>query len=126
MRDKVEQQLKSLQATGIIEPIQSCDWAAPIVPVLKCHKKTIRLYGDYCLTVNRAVKLDQYPIPKIEDLLAKIAGGKYFISLEMTQAYQQLQLHEDSKKLVTINTHKGLFVYTHLSFGVLSAPGIFK
>ena len=40
MRDMVEQQLKSLQAAGIIEPIQSCDWAAPIVSVLKCDKKT--------------------------------------------------------------------------------------
>ena len=40
MRDKVKQQLKCLQAAGIIEPIQSSDWAAPIVPVLKRDKKT--------------------------------------------------------------------------------------
>ena len=126
MRDKVEQQLKSLQAAGIIEPIQSCDWAAPIVSVLKRDKKTTCLCGDYRLTVNQAVKVDQYPIPKIKDLLAKIAGGKYFTSLDMSQAYQQLPLHEDSKKLVTINTHKGLFVYTCLPFGVSSARGIFQ
>ena len=52
MRDKVEQQLKCFQAAGIIEPIQSSEWAAPIIPALKCDKKTIRLCGDYHLTVN--------------------------------------------------------------------------
>ena len=55
MCDKVEQQLKSLQAAGISEPIQASDWAAPVELVLKQHKKTIRLCGDYHLTVNRAV-----------------------------------------------------------------------
>ena len=75
------------------------------------------------LTVNRSVKIDQHPIPKIEDLLTKIAGGKY---LDLSQAYQQLPLHEDYKKFVAINTTKGLFAYTHLPFGVSSAPGIFQ
>ena len=66
------------------------------------------------------------PIPKIEDLLTKIPGGKYFTSLDLSQAYQQLPLHEDSKKFVAIITHKGLFAYTRLPFGVSSAPGIFQ
>ena len=44
----------------------------------------------------------------------------------MSQAYQQLLLHDESKKLVTINTHKGLFVYSCLPCGVSSAPGIFQ
>ena len=92
MQDKVKKQLKCLQAAGIIEPIRSSDWAVPIVPVLKRVKKTICLCGDYHLTVNRAVKIDQYPIPKTEDLLTKIAGGKYFKSLDLSQAYQQLPL----------------------------------
>ena len=83
----------------------------------------IRLCGDYRLTVNWAVKIDQYPIPKIEDLLSKIAGGKYFTSLDLSQAYQQLPLHE---KFVAINTHKGLFAYTRLPYGVSSAPDIFQ
>ena len=99
MRDKVEHQLQCLQTAGIIEPVESSEWAAPVVPVLKRDKKTLRLCGDYRLTINQAVKLDQYPIPKIEDLLTKIAGGRYFTSLDMSQAYQQLLLHDESKKL---------------------------
>lgn len=126
MRNKVEQQLQYLQTAGIIEPVKSSEWATPVVLILKRDKKTLHLCGDYRLTINRAVKLDQYPIPKIEDLLTKIAAGKYFTSLDMSQAYQQLPLHDESKKLVTINTHKGLFVYNCLPYGIFSVPGIFQ
>ena len=110
MHDKVEQQLQYLQTAGIIEPVESSEWATPVVQILKRDKKTLHLCGDYRLIINRVVKLDQYPIPNIEDLLTKIAAKKYFTSPDMSQTYQQLPLHDESKKLVTINTHKGLFV----------------
>eukprot|EP00096_Caligus_rogercresseyi_P015395 TRINITY_DN783_c0_g1_i10.p1 TRINITY_DN783_c0_g1~~TRINITY_DN783_c0_g1_i10.p1 ORF type:complete len:755 (+),score=-63.82 TRINITY_DN783_c0_g1_i10:668-2932(+) len=44
----------------------------------------------------------------------------------MSNAYNQLKLDEKSKVLTTINTHKGLFQYNRLCFGVSSAPGIFQ
>ena len=44
----------------------------------------------------------------------------------MSQAYQQVLLDEPSKKLVVINTSKGLFQYNRLPFGVSCAPGIFQ
>ena len=56
-------------------------------------------------------KLEQYPIPQVEDLLSALAGGKSFTKLNITQAYQQLCLDEESQKLVVIDTHKELFKY---------------
>lgn len=44
----------------------------------------------------------------------------------LTQAYLQLLLDEESKQYLTINTHKGLFRYNRLPFGVSSAPAIFQ
>ena len=84
----VEKELDRLLAQGIIEPVQFVDWAAPIVPVLKQDKVTVRICGDFKLTVNQASKLDRYPIPRIEDLFAKLAGGKLFAHLDLNQAYQ--------------------------------------
>ena len=55
-----------------------------------------------------------------------MAGGKVFTKLDMSQAYLQLPLDEKSKELVTINTHKGLFQYNRLPFGVSSAPAVFQ
>ena len=96
------------------------------MPILKSDSKSLRICGDFKVTVNKASKLDRYPIPKIEDLFATLAQGKAFTKLDMSQAYQQLLLDEDSKKYVVINTHKGLFCYNRLPFGISSAPGIFQ
>ena len=63
-------------------------------------------------------------MPTIEDIFAKLAGGQYFTKLDLTQAYQQLPLDEDSKKVLVVNTPKGLFQYTRLPYGVSTAPAI--
>ena len=126
LRKKVEQELERLTKEGIIEPIQFADWAAPIVPVMKKDGTSLRICGDFKVTVNQVSKLDKYPIPKIDDLFAQLAGGKRFTKLDMSQAYQQLVLEEDSRKYVVINTHRGLFRYNRLPFGISSAPGIFQ
>ena len=76
LRGKVEEELDHLVAEGTLEPIETADWAAPIVPVLKLDKRSVRICGDFRLTVIPASKLDNYPIPKVEDLFTKLHGGK--------------------------------------------------
>ena len=96
-----------------------------MVPVPK-NDGHLRLCGDYKVTINPAIEIDQYPLPKPEDLFATLAGGKKFSKIDLTSAYQQLSLEEDCQELVTINTHRGLYKYTRLPFGVASAPAIFQ
>ena len=63
---------------------------------------------------------------KPEVLLATLSGRKYFTELDLSHAYQQLQLADDLKPLVTINTNKGLYQYTCLPFGISATPSIFQ
>ena len=77
---------------GVIEPVQFADWAAPIVPVIK-GDGSVRICGDYKVTINKAAKVDQYPIPRIDDLFASLSGGKKFA---LSHAYQQVPLDEAS------------------------------
>ena len=70
--------------------------------------------------------MDQYPLPRPEDLFATLAGGKYFSTMDLSHAYNQLPLDHDARKFLTINTHRGLYQYTRLPFGVASAPSIFQ
>ena len=125
LRARVEEELKRLEAAGIIEPVTHSDWAAPVVPVVK-GDGSIRLCGDYKLTVNRVASLEKYPLPRIEDLISSLGKGKVFTKLDLANAYLQIELEQESKKYVTISTHKGLYQYNRLPFGVASAPAIFQ
>ena len=120
LKAKIELELDRLEHEGIISPMEFSEWAAPIVPVVKLNG-TVRICGDYKCTANQVSKLDNYPIPKTEDLLATLGGGNTFTKLDMSQAYQQLPLDNDSKKFTTINTHKGLYQYNRLPFGVFGS-----
>ena len=55
-----------------------------------------------------------------------MSGGQTFTTLDLSHAYLQLELEEESQELVTINTPKGLYKYTRLPFRVVSAPTIFQ
>ena len=125
LRDKVDEELKRLEEENIISPVSYSKWAAAIVPVVKTNG-SIRICGDYKLTANRAITLDTYPIPRLEDMLSSLTGARVFSKLDMSQAYAQLKLDESSKPYTTINTPRGLFQYNRLPFGVSSAPGIFQ
>ena len=72
----------------------------PIVPVLKQDKVSVRILGDFKFTINQASKLDHYRVPRIEDVFAKLMGGKQFTHLDLSQAYQQLLLDNESKDYV--------------------------
>ena len=101
------------------------DWATPIVPVLK-KGGSIRVCGDFKLTVNQATHTEVYPLPRIEELFAFLSGGTVFSTLDLSHAYNQLQLDDTAQELTTINTHKGLYKFTRLPFGVALAPAIFQ
>ena len=125
IRNKLEKQLQHLESLGIIEPVQFSDWAAPIVPVLKANGE-LRVCGDYKLTVNWVAKLETYPLPRIEDLFTSLAGGKTFSKLDLAQVYLQVELDQLAKKYLTINTHRSLYTYNCLLFGVASPPAVFQ
>ena len=76
--------------------------------------------------MNRASRLEAYPIPRNDELFASMSGGVSFTKLDLRHAYQQMVLDEESRKYTTINTHRGLFKYNRLPFGISSAPAIFQ
>ena len=99
--------------------------AAPIVPVPK-KDGAFRVWEDYKVTINPCLEIDQHPLPRPEDLMATLSGGQKFTKLNMNAAYQQIELEIESRKYLTINTHKGLYQYTRLLFCVASAPASFR
>ncbi|VDI15256.1 Hypothetical predicted protein [Mytilus galloprovincialis] len=76
-------ELERLEKEGQIQQVEFSDWAAPIVPVVK-ENGSIRICGDY--------KLDNYPIPKTEDLYATLGGGQEYTKLDLTKHINRLNL----------------------------------
>ncbi|KAJ8049344.1 hypothetical protein HOLleu_02051 [Holothuria leucospilota] len=125
LSDAVGRELDRLEAAGITKKVKHSKWAEPIVTVPKTDDTT-RICGDYKLTVNKVVEGDAYPLPTAEGIFATLPGGRVFSKIDLTNAYQQLELTERSKELLTVNTHKGLYQYQRLPFGVSTALAIFQ
>ena len=125
IKDAIKLELYRLESSGVITKVTHSEWAASIVPVPKKDGR-FRICGDFKVSINPALDIDQYPLPKPEDLFATLAGGANFTKLDLSQAYQQLTLHKDSMQYFTINTHRGLYRYNCLPFGISSTPAIFQ
>lgn len=99
MKPKVDAELKHLEREGILYKVKFSDWATPIVPVVKPNG-TVRVCGDYKSTVN--------PLPRVDGVFAKLAGGQRFTKIDLKQAYHQMEVEEESQKYLRINTHQEL------------------
>ena len=124
-REAVENDLNRLMAEHVLEPITVSKWAAPIVMVPKTGGK-VRICADLSTGVNQLFDIDQYLLPKPNDLFVALNGGTLFSKLDFSEAYVQIELDDDSKESLVINTRKGLLRFNRLPFGVASAPSVFQ
>lgn len=125
IKSKVEKEIDRLVHEGVLRSTAFSEWATPVVPIVK-KSGEIRLCGDYRSTVNEATESDTYPMPTANEVFAIIAGGKYFTTLDLDRAYTQVVVSDDTAKLLTLNTCKGLYTVHRLAFGVKASPGIFQ
>ncbi|XP_024064460.2 LOW QUALITY PROTEIN: uncharacterized protein K02A2.6-like, partial [Terrapene carolina triunguis] len=124
-RPKVEADLERLVTNGVLIPVTHSPWATPIVPIVK-KDGSLQICGDFKVTVNPVLCAEQYPLPRIDDLFAGLAGGQKFSKIDLSQAYLQMHVDEKSQELLTIVTHKGLYRYCRLPFRITSAPALFQ
>ncbi|XP_053698840.1 uncharacterized protein K02A2.6-like [Sabethes cyaneus] len=125
LRDAVEKELDLLVENGVLEKVNHSAWATPVVAIMKSNNR-VRLCGDYKVTVNPNLEIDDHPLPTIEELFASVAGGEKFTKIDLTQAYLQLEVEEGDREVLTLSTHRGLYRPTRLMYGIASAPAIWQ
>lgn len=81
---------------------------------------------DGSKTINPHLTTHHYPLPLIGDLIANKSEAKRFALIDLKGAHQQLLVSETTKRLLVVNTHKGLYAYRRLPFGVKPAASIFQ
>jgi len=78
-------------------------------------------------TVNPQIQTEVCPLPVPEEAFTSLVEGNVFVALGLADAYTQLRIAPESAPLLTmINTHKGLFRYKRLIYGISSAAAIFQ
>ena len=111
-----------MKSEGIISPIDSSYWGTPIVTVLKSNGK-VRICGDY-RQVNKHLVDVVFPISTIDAIFSKLNKGERFTKIDLSQAYNQFELDEESKNILVLNTTKGLYKINRMPFGISSASAL--
>lgn len=118
-RSKLKKEVQTLRDLGIIEPSRS-PWAAPVVCVAK-PDGSFRLCVDY-RGLNKVTATDTYPLPRIEELMDRVAPASYITTMDLCMGYYQVPLAEAHKEKTAFLTPLGKFQFTRMPFGLKNAP----
>jgi hypothetical protein len=127
LKPAVDIKLDRLRNLGILKPVDHSEWATPIVVVPK-KDKTVRICGDFKVALNQCINVDQYPLPRVDEIFSNLSGGEHFRKLHMKNAYTylQMEIEEEHQEFLTINTQRGLFRFNRLMHGVASVPAVWQ
>ena len=99
-------------------------FAAPVLIAKKPHGG-LRMCVDY-RRLNEITRKDRYPLPLIEETLARFRGAKIFTKIDIRQAFHRIRMHPDSEELTTFRTRYGTYCYRVLPFGLTNGPATFQ
>ncbi len=96
-------------------------------PILFAEKKdgSLRFCVDY-RKLNALTKRDRYPLPLIDETLARIQGSKYLTRLDIIAAFNKLRMHPGSEDLTTFITSFGSYKYHVMPFGLTNGPASYQ
>lgn len=112
-----------MQDSGVFQPSHS-PWASPVVLVRK-KDGSHRFCVDY-REVNSVTKRDQFPLPRVDDLLDQLGETRYFSMLDLASGYWQIKVHPKSRAKTAFVTHQGLHEFLVMPFGLTNAPSVFQ
>lgn len=116
-------QIEDGMTRGFVRPSTS-PWGSPVLFVKK-KDGTLRMCIDY-RALNKLTIKNNTALPRIDDLLDRMAGARYFTTFDLRSGYNQMRVEESSIPFTAFKTKWGLFEYTVLSFGLCNAPASFQ
>jgi hypothetical protein len=123
LQEECEEQIQKMLKHNIIRRSVSA-WSAPVVLVKK-KDNSRRFCVDYRRLNSKTVK-DVYPLPRIDEMIDKLAQSQYFSALDLASGYWQIEVAECDKPKTAFNTGTGLYEFNVLPFGLTGAPSTFQ
>ena len=122
-RKTEQEEVRTMLERGVIQP-SSSPWASPIVLVTKKDGST-RFCVDYRALNNVTLK-DAYPLPRIDDSLDALNGGKYFCTMDLMSGFWQIEMEPEDQCKTAFSTSLGLYEFKVMPFGLVNAPASFE
>ncbi|GBG76409.1 hypothetical protein CBR_g22157 [Chara braunii] len=122
--DELRRQLKELVEKGWIRPSVS-PYESPVLFVPKKKEGTLRMCIDY-RGLNAITIKNKEPLPRIDDLLERVQGCRYFCKIDLKSGYHQIAIRPEDQHKTAFQTRYGLYRFVVMAFGLSTAPGTFQ
>ncbi|GBG74618.1 hypothetical protein CBR_g19025 [Chara braunii] len=121
--EELRKQLDELLEKGWIRP-SSSPFGAPVLFVPK-KEGELRMCLDY-RGLNAITVKNAEPLPRIDDLLDRVQGCKYFSKIDLKSGYHQIDVHPDDQYKTAFPTRYGHYKLIVMPFGLTNAPATFQ
>lgn len=121
--DVLRKYLEEMQQRGWIRESTS-PAGAPVLFVRK-PDGSLRLCVDY-RGLNAITMKNRYPLPRIDEMLDRLVGAKYFTKLDLRDAYHRIRIRRGDEWKTAFRTRYGHFEYLVMPFGLCNAPATFQ
>jgi hypothetical protein len=76
--------------------------------------------------LNKVTTRDCYPMLRSDYIFSSLAGKRFFSALDAVKGYHQVEIAEDDRHKTAFITHRGLFQFKRMPFGLRNAPAQFQ
>ena len=122
--ERANQEVQNLLALGMIQPSSLSPWASGIVMVKKKNGE-LRFCCDF-RPLNEVTIKDAYPLPRIDESLARLGKAKIYTSIDLAWAFWQIPVRKADRHKTAFACELGLFEWRRMPFGMCNASATFQ
>ena len=76
--------------------------------------------------LNTKTRKDAFPLPRVDEMFDHLAGAKYFSTVDLKSAYNQVEIDEADQRKTAFTTPMSLYEYWKMPYGLCNSPATFQ